>query len=134
MKEDQDPRDLSEKDYEAAAGALMTEILEMPDGFCSITNFLIDKSTDSIKREEGKEFENYPIDVVLDGQLKKGYIQDAKQEIQGRFYQLTMIIMAGGTLYTIRKQCLAPEGCQVDWDNIHCAFDLVHRREESLSK
>lgn len=77
------------------------------------------------------KFTDYPIQFTDEtGDLTNGFIQDADEKVEGDTHILEVIILVDNEVeedkfYTIIKTCKAPIDCKVDWDLVHCAFDLV---------
>lgn len=91
-----------------------------------IKTFLYDKGRGKLDNEEHK-FNKYSIQFVHNNVLINGYLQDVKQTIDKQQYSLELVILGSdnSTLYTVTKSCVAPEGCLVDWDSIHCSYNIT---------
>lgn len=69
-----------------------------------------------------------PFDISFvdkDGFLQQGKALDVVAETFNDYHTLSIIFQdEEGAYYLITKKCLAPPGCLVDWDEVHCAFNL----------
>lgn len=92
-----------------------------------ITRFLKEKGTKEFQEDKNK-FLKYPI-LFSDheGVLKNGYLQDAVRRYSNTRHQLELIVLSENktSIYHIRKTCRAPEGCTIDWDKVHCVYQVA---------
>ena len=90
----------------------------------SIMEFVAIKETPEFKVDQDKFFD-YPLQAVVNGKQDTLYIQDVEREFTNDEHKLTVVCLHKGekedTIYTITKTCIAPKGCVIDWDNVHCA-------------
>lgn len=98
----------------------------------NIQKFLQIKKTKEYIKDDNK-FYKYQIDLVIDNVFQTWYIQDAETKLEKIKYMsadfekhtLKAVIMnKEGVIKVLTKECKAPVGCNVDWDKVHCAFDL----------
>lgn len=89
--------------------------------------FLEAKETENFKADHDKFFD-FPIDMVIGGENKKAYIQDANREHDVHTHTLTVSLLhkvKDGVMYlTIVKTCFAPKGCEIDWDKVTCSTQI----------
>lgn len=97
----------------------------------SIQRFLEIKKTEEYQLDEDK-FEDFPVQFKNEfGELETGFIQDAEQSTssEGLVHNLEVVLLCkrrtGDRIVSIKKTCIAPPDCALDWDAVHCAYDIV---------
>ncbi len=88
-----------------------------------IKRFLIEKAKGHPNIADNDGFEQYPIQIIVNGNLIDGWLNDAVETVDDCSYKLELIVLNKNRkeFHTITKECQAPEGCVVDWDLVHCA-------------
>lgn len=87
------------------------------------------------QKGQGRSLASYspaPIQFVDEkGELKKGWIEDVEtnvekvNKVQEQFTLKVVVLHEDKETFSIiRKTCLAPIGCEVDWETVHCAFEI----------
>lgn len=89
-----------------------------------IKRFLADKKAghkDFLKDDD--KFTDYPITIIHEGKLIEGYLNDAHEAVSDSRYKLELIILNKDMrqFHQLVKECIAPAGCVIDWDSVHCA-------------
>lgn len=80
--------------------------------------------------QDGDNFTDYPVLINVLGDQRTLYVQDAKERYDGQEYHLEAILLFLGDenhpaqTFTIRKTCVAPSTCIVQWDKVHCATEI----------
>ena len=98
-------------------------------------------------------FEFYPIDYVNEkGELERGFVQAVTQNVipidaAGQPFEsedalfrsdnvrerhtITVYVvrqgsdgLASGTGFSFKKTCIGPKGCVINWDAVHCAYEI----------
>ncbi len=59
--------------------------------------------------------------------VRKGYLQDCIKEVVGDEFKMTLIVLDAdmSQIHKLVVQCIAPAGSVVDWDNIHCPYQMI---------
>jgi len=97
-----------------------------PVGFRPVLmEFLKAKQTQAFKDDVDK-FEKYPYYFTHKDKLTFAYIQDAEERISDTTYELILVLMNKARTQTviISRKCIAPVGCVINWDNVHCAYNI----------
>ena len=73
-----------------------------------------------------RTFEDFPIEFQNEeGELEQGWLQDAVEEISGNNYSLEVVVLRkNGKAFLFEKTCKAPVDCEIDWDSVHCAYNI----------
>ena len=85
------------------------------------------------------KYYQYPITITdHENRVVEAFIQDAVITVEKENFNLDMIVIAQyeekEQALSISKNCIAPEGCMIDWDTLHCAYEINARDTEPKFK
>ncbi len=88
-----------------------------------IKEFLKAKGTVEFVADENK-WEKYPMQIVVEGEVKTAFIQDADKSHNDEEHVLVVLLMVEGKVFKVVKVCQAPVTCEIDWDTVTCATTI----------
>lgn len=91
----------------------------------AIMEFLQLKGTDAFKADKDKFF-NHPLDMIIDGVMAKGFIQDVSRTYTANQHVLEVVVLhkESSRIFIITKTCVAPPDCEINWDTVQCATNV----------
>ena len=89
----------------------------------AIMGFLAAKGTEEFKNDKDK-FNDFPIDLVVGGKQQTGYIQDVERKFSKNKHSVKVVVLIAGSILVVEKSCVAPEGCEIDWDTVQCTTEI----------